>query len=154
MARRLIKRRGRRSLSEVEIDKHVGSRVRTRRTLLGLNQTQLGDACGITFQQLQKYESGTNRIGASRLYQLSQILDVSVSYFYEDLPGELGLSTQRKTRRASDDADIDMMRKRETLQLVRAYYRIDDAQVRHRLRDFVRAVAGERRQGRQPGGRT
>ena len=154
MARRLIKRRGRRSLSEVEIDKHVGSRVRTRRTLLGLNQTQLGDACGITFQQLQKYESGTNRIGASRLYQLSQILDVSVSYFYEDLPGELGLSTQRKTRRASDDADIDMMRKRETLQLVRAYYRIDNAQVRHRLRDLVRAVAGERRQGRQPGGRT
>ena len=72
------------------IDGHVGSRVRTRRTLLGLNQSQLGDALGLTFQQVQKYERGSNRISASRLFHLSKILDVPVSYFYEDMPDELG----------------------------------------------------------------
>ncbi len=132
------------------IDGHVGSRVRTRRTLLGLNQTQLGDALGITFQQVQKYENGSNRIGASRLYQISKILDVPVSYFYEDMPDDMGRKTLPVKPPPRDESEPDTMHKRETLELVRAYYRIENAAVRNRLRETVRAVAGEKRRGRRP----
>ena len=97
------------------VDVHVGSRVRLRRTLLGMNQTQLGKALGVTFQQVQKNERGTDRIGASRLYQLSRILDVPVSFFFDELVDE--------AKAASPD-DISLTR--ETLELVRAYYRIRD----------------------------
>ena len=127
------------------IDAHVGCRVRTRRTLLGLNQTQLGEALGITYQQVQKYERGSNRIGASRLYHLSKILDVPVSYFYEDMPEELGEAPQPAERPSREERELDIMHKRETLELVRAYYRIEDAEVRQRLRETIRALAGERR---------
>ncbi|MBT7504712.1 MAG: helix-turn-helix transcriptional regulator, partial [Rhodospirillales bacterium] len=71
------------------VDIHVGARVRLRRTLLGISQERLGDAVGLTFQQIQKYERGANRIGASRIYELSRILDVPVSFFFEDMPDEL-----------------------------------------------------------------
>ncbi|MBL4614923.1 MAG: helix-turn-helix transcriptional regulator, partial [Magnetovibrio sp.] len=71
------------------VDVHVGARLRQRRTLLGMSQEKLGEAVGLTFQQIQKYERGANRIGASRLYQLSNVLDVSVSYFFEEMPGEV-----------------------------------------------------------------
>ncbi len=127
------------------IDAHVGHRVRTRRTLLGLNQTQLGEALGISFQQVQKYENGSNRIGASRLYHLSKILDVPVSYFYEDMPEELGEAPQPAEHPSREERELDIMHKRETLELVRAYYRIEDAEVRQRLRETVRALARERR---------
>ena len=127
------------------IDAHVGHRVRTRRTLLGLNQTQLGEALGISFQQVQKYENGSNRIGASRLYHLSKILDVPVSYFYEDMPEELGEAPQPAERQSREERELDIMHKRETVELVFAYYRIEDAEVRQRLRETVRALAGERR---------
>ena len=154
MARQSRKMQGRRSLSEVEIDKHVGSRVRTRRTLLGLNQSQFGKACGIAFQQIQKYERGSDRIGASRLYQISKILDVPVSYFYEDMPEELGQSTPPVTPPTGDEAEPDTMHKRETLELVRAYYRIENADLRGRLRNTIRAIAGEKGRGRPPGVRS
>lgn len=137
------------------IDGHVGSRVRTRRTLLGLNQTQLGNALGIAFQQVQKYERGSNRIATSRLYQISKILDVPIGYFYEEMPDELRRLAPSMNRSAREsvpnDSDLDTMHKRETLELVRAYYRIEDAGVRDRLRDMVRAIAGEKRRGRPPG---
>ncbi len=136
------------------IDGHVGSRVRTRRTLLGLNQTQLGDTLGLTFKQVQKYEKGSDRIGASRLYQISKILEVPVSYFYEDMPEELGQSVTPVTPPTKDEAEPDTIHKRETLELVRAYYRIKDADIRDRLRLTVRAIAGERRRGRPPGVRS
>ena len=126
------------------IDAHVGHRVRTRRTLLRLNQTQLGEALGISFQQVQKYENGSNRIGASRLYHLSKILDVPVSYFYEDMPEELGEAPQPAEHPSREERELDIMHKRETLELVRAYYRIEDAEVRQRLRETVRALAWER----------
>ncbi len=112
------------------IDAHVGSRVRVRRTLLGLSQTQLGVRMGITFQQIQKYEWGTNRISASRLYQMSHILDVPVSYFFDDLDEGAGAW--------SPD---DIMVKRETLEFVRAYYRIGDPAVRERLFGMTKAMA-------------
>ncbi len=132
------------------IDGHVGSRVRTRRTLLGLSLEKLGETLGVSYQQLQKYEKGSNRISASRLYQMSQILDVPVSYFYEDMPDELGRKTLPVKPPARAEGDSDTMHKRETLELVRAYYRIENADIRKRLRDTVRAVAGERRRGRRP----
>ncbi len=105
---------------------------------------------GITFQQVQKYENGSNRIGASRLYHLSKILDVPISYFYEDMPDELGRQTLPVKPPPRDESEPDTMHKRETLELVRAYYRIENAAVRQVLRDTVRAVAGERRRGRRP----
>lgn len=126
------------------IDVHVGTRVRLRRTLLGMSQEKLGQAIGLTFQQVQKYERGANRIGASRLYDLSRVLDVPISFFFDDLPSEIdgadGFSPSQGFR---DEAtgDSNPMAKRETLELVRAYYRIPDPQLRRRLFDLAKALA-------------
>ena len=124
------------------IDIHVGKRVRLRRTLLGMSQEKLGKAINLTFQQVQKYERGTNRIGSSRLYQLSQVLDIPVSYFFDDLPIEI---TARKSPGLTDvkvaSFQGDPLVKRETLELVRAYYRITDPSVRRRIFELVKAVA-------------
>jgi transcriptional regulator with XRE-family HTH domain len=123
------------------VDVHVGSRVRLRRTLLGMSQEKLGDAVGLTFQQIQKYERGANRIGSSRLYQFSQVLDVPVSFFFDDMPPEV-----TGGRRVSGDGGeaperTDQFTKRETLELVRAYYRIGEPAIRKRVFDLVKAIA-------------
>jgi transcriptional regulator with XRE-family HTH domain len=125
------------------IDVHVGSRVRLRRTLLGMSQEKLGDALGLTFQQVQKYERGTNRIGSSRLFQLSRILDVPVSFFFDDLPGELGVGGAAPgfAEPGQQPIERDQMSRRETLELVRAYYRIPDPQVRRRIFDLMKSIA-------------
>ncbi len=112
------------------IDVHVGSRVRLRRTLLGMSQTHLGEKLGITYQQIQKYERGFTRISASRLYQTSHILGVPVSFFFDDFAEGAGA-------RSPDD----ILLKRETLELVRAYYRIGDPAVREGLRKLTKAMA-------------
>jgi len=122
------------------VDIHVGGRVRLRRTLLGMSQEKLADALGLTFQQVQKYERGANRIGASRLHQLSRILEVPVAFFFE----EMGSSPAPNAQPADSDAgsfEHDPMTKRETLELVRAYYRIPDEKVRKRIFEMVKAVA-------------
>jgi transcriptional regulator with XRE-family HTH domain len=141
------------------IDTHVGTRVRLRRTLLGMSQEKLGEALGLTFQQVQKYERGANRIGAGRLYHLSKVLDVPVSFFFDDLPetegrpAAIGLSGMSETPVESFEAEA--MSRRETLELVRAYYRINDAAVRKRVFDLVKSmsvpVPGAKRRGRPPG---
>src|SRR6202140_732638 len=125
-------------------DVHVGARVRLRRTLLGMSQEKLGDAIGLTFQQVQKYERGANRIGASRLYDLSRVLDVPVSFFFDDIKAE----TLEAAERGPDGHEPpdgghepDPMMRRETLELVRAYYRIPDTQIRRRLFDLTKAIA-------------
>jgi len=100
------------------VDRHVGSRVRLRRTLLGMSQEQLGERAGLTFQHVQKYERGANRISAGRLFRIACALDVRVSYFFDDLPQEA--PSDRQAPR-SDDAD-DIMTRRETLELVAAFY--------------------------------
>jgi transcriptional regulator with XRE-family HTH domain len=123
------------------IDVHVGSRVRLRRTLLGMSQEKLGEALGLTFQQVQKYERGVNRIGSSRLYQLSQILDVPVSFFFDDLPPGLVGASPGLAEAAAQRFEPDPMIKRETLELVRAYYRVADPAVRKRLFELIKAVA-------------
>jgi transcriptional regulator with XRE-family HTH domain len=116
---------------------HVGSRVRLRRTLLGLSQEKLGEAIGLTFQQVQKYERGANRISASRLFDLSGVLDVPVSFFFD------GMADQSAPAPAPmpEAGEPDPMHKRETLELVRAYYRITDPTVRKRIFDLTKAVA-------------
>ncbi|WP_353858348.1 helix-turn-helix transcriptional regulator [Azospirillum formosense] len=130
------------------IDVHVGSRVRLRRTLLGMSQEKLGEAIGLTFQQVQKYERGANRIGASRLFDLSRVLDVPVSFFFDDMPAEAAAAPVDDDEAGgagfeerSGGYEPDPMAKRETLELVRAYYRINDPSVRKRLFELTKAVA-------------
>jgi transcriptional regulator with XRE-family HTH domain len=127
------------------IDVHVGSRVRLRRTLLGMSQEKLGEAIGLTFQQVQKYERGANRIGASRLYDLSRVLDVPVSFFFDDMPSDSDAQASADysggAEEKSGSFEPDPMAKRETLELVRAYYRITDPQVRKRLFELTKSVA-------------
>ena len=130
------------------IDVHVGSRVRLRRTLLGMSQEKLGEAIGLTFQQVQKYERGANRIGASRLFDLSRVLDVPVSFFFDDMPAEAAAAPvdddeagAAGVEERSGGYEPDPMAKRETLELVRAYYRINDPSVRKRLFELTKAVA-------------
>jgi transcriptional regulator with XRE-family HTH domain len=126
------------------VDVHVGARVRLRRTLLGMSQEKLGDALGLTFQQVQKYERGTNRIGASRLYHLSRVLDVPVEFFFEEIDhGQLqadyhpGLSEP-----AAPPFEGEKGAGRETLELMRVYQRITDVALRRRLFDLAKALAG------------
>jgi len=140
------------------IDIHVGKRLRLRRTLLGMSQERLGESLGLTFQQVQKYERGANRIGSSRLFELGQILDVPVSFFFDDMPGAAGGSPQGihgggsmglAEEGATFEHDLDdglSLDKRETLELIRAYYRIGDPAVRKRLFELTKAL------GNLPGG--
>lgn len=129
------------------VDEHVGKRVRLRRQLLGMSQEKLGGALGLTFQQVQKYERGANRIGASRLFEMSRVLDVPVAFFFEEMDG--GSDARRPRRKAgingfAEDGAVfesDVFSKRETLELVRAYNRIGDASVRKRLFDLMKACA-------------
>ncbi|MEO0035787.1 MAG: hypothetical protein RLZZ501_1810, partial [Pseudomonadota bacterium] len=130
------------------IDIHVGGRVRLRRTLLGMSQEKLGEAIGLTFQQVQKYERGANRIGASRLFDLSRVLDVPVSFFFDDMSEEVSKKSPREILRPEFDSgaedyvhEPDPMTKRETLELVRAYYRITDPHVRKRVFELAKALA-------------
>ena len=126
------------------VDIHVGARLRQRRTLLGMNQTKLGEALGVTFQQVQKYENGRNRISASRLYRLSQVFDVSILYFFEDMPPEVAansLATKgRGKAKKPPSYEPNPMHKRETLELVRAYYKIENVDVRKRLYEFTKTL--------------
>ncbi|MGJ3260379.1 MAG: helix-turn-helix domain-containing protein [Rhodospirillales bacterium] len=128
------------------VDVHVGSRVRLRRTMLGMSQEKLGEAVGLTFQQIQKYERGANRIGCSRIYQFSSILDVPVAFFFQDMPAEaLGAAAKAAAKgmsgNAGESAGDDPLSRQETLELVRAYYRIQDPQVRKRVFDLLLSMA-------------
>ncbi len=126
------------------IDIHVGARVRLRRNLFGLSQTDLGKMLGITFQQIQKYERGVNRISASRLFNLSRVLDVPISFFFEDLSPAAAGAGKRRARGLSEAPaaaiDSDVLNKRETGELIRAYYRVTDPRLRKRVLDLLKAV--------------
>jgi transcriptional regulator with XRE-family HTH domain len=121
------------------IDRHVGSRVRMRRMMLAMSQEKLGDALGLTFQQVQKYEKGTNRIGASRLQQISQILQVPVEFFFEGAP------TVHESGNAGADASAnyvsDFLASSEGLSLTKAFTRIKDPKLRRRIVDLVEEIA-------------
>ncbi len=125
------------------VDVHVGTRVRLRRTLLGMTQTGLGDAIGLTFQQVQKYERGVNRIGSSRLFDLARVLDVPINFFFDEMPKDVATKyggVSRGMAEGAEEFDPDIVSRRETLELVRAYYKIESPQVRKRLFEMVKAL--------------
>lgn len=133
------------------IDIHVGARIRLRRTLLGMSQERLADAIGLTFQQVQKYERGANRVGSSRLFDLAKVLDVTISYFFEDMasgvsemtPSALSGASINTLEHTRDTYGVvaDPMTRRETLELVRAYYKIPDPTIRKRITELTRSIA-------------
>jgi len=126
-------------------DAEIGRRIRALRLERGLSQTDLGNLLGVTFQQIQKYERGANRIGSSRLHQFSKVLDVPVAYFFHGLDGEDGGGADTAGRGGlaetpAERFDDDIMTRRETIELIRAYYRIGDVRIRRRLMDLTKAL--------------
>jgi transcriptional regulator with XRE-family HTH domain len=131
--------------SPTTADRSMGNRLRLRRKVLGLSQEKLAQALGITFQQVQKYEKGVNRVSPSRLVDLANTLDVSVPYFFQEMSAEVEGQTPSMLMNAKAlptiENEKDPMVKRETLELVRAYYRIPDPVVRKRLAEMIKTVA-------------
>lgn len=126
------------------IDIHVGSRVRFRRMLLGMSQEKLGEKLGLTFQQVQKYEKGINRIGASRLFDLAQVLGVSVQFFYEEAPSsEPQLAPDGLAEKHDEHSIVEFLRSRDGLELNRAFVRISDAKARRAIVELVRSLAND-----------
>lgn len=131
------------------IDVHVGQRLRQRRMLVGMSQERLGDTVDLTFQQIQKYERGSNRMGASRIFRFSQVLAVPVSYFYDEMAtsivanqAHVGFAENKQT--ALDDDEMpqpDLMQRRETIDLVRAFYKITDPKQRRKVLELIKAMA-------------
>jgi transcriptional regulator with XRE-family HTH domain len=122
------------------VDVHVGSRVRLRRTLLGMSQEKLGEAIGLTFQQVQKYERGANRIGASRLFELSQVLDVPVAFFFDDMSAITSGGPVPGLSAAPEDFDSAALSRREILELARAFDRIKDEKVRKSVLELTKSL--------------
>ena len=122
------------------VDVHVGARMRQRRVLLGMSQTTLGTTAGLTYQQIQKYERGANRIGSSRLYEFAEVLDVSVSYFFDDLPSDALPIRPRSSRDRKGLGEID-----EALKLVRAHYQIREDRARKSIFEMIKAVGAAAR---------
>ncbi len=125
------------------IDAHAGAQLRQRRTLLGMSQTTLGDALGLNFQQVQKYERGTDRISASRLFDLLRVLDVPVEYFFEGMPTAVAASSPAQSggkAKKPPGYEPNPMAKRETLELVRAYYKIRGPEIRKRLFEMTKTL--------------
>ena len=144
MATRIPRRPGRRKSDRPDpTDVHVGSRVRLRRNMMGLSQEKLGEALGLTFQQVQKYERGANRVGASRLWELSGILDVPVQFFFDTADPVRAAPLGGFAEGAQETFDADPLHRRDTRELIGAYYRIDNAAVRRRLFDLAKALAAE-----------
>jgi transcriptional regulator with XRE-family HTH domain len=133
------------------VDIHVGSRVRYRRMIIGMSQEKLGEKMNLTFQQIQKYEKGTNRIGASRLFQLSKILEVPVGYFFEDAFASSAPSNAMPGMREPQQEALllDFLNSREGLDLNRAFAKIHDPKVRRRVIDLVRALSEEKAEAKE-----
>ncbi len=122
------------------IDVHVGSRVRLRRTMQGMSQEKLGESLGITFQQIQKYEKGANRIGASRLQNISRVLNTPVAFFFEDAPSSGEGNIKGMSESSSTNYVVDFLSSSEGLQLNRAFVKISDAKVRRKIIDLVKVL--------------
>ena len=132
------------------VDVNAGVRLKIRRNLIGLSQGDLGKASGLTFQQIQKYERGTNRMSASRLKQFSNILSVPVSYFFDEMP--TSFTTQGFAESKQESLDIpehvaddsyDLLQRRETIDLIRAYYKIQDPKQRRKVFELIRSMSDE-----------
>ncbi len=129
------------SLEPDPVDIHVGQRVAVRRKLLKLSQMDLANHVGYSYQQVQKYEHGTNRVSASVLYEFSGALDVPVSFFFEELPTKASKRGRRKKTRTPTGFASDPMSKQDVIKLVRAFDRITDPKTRKKLLEMVRAAA-------------
>lgn len=127
------------------IDAHVGTRVRLRRMLLGMSQEKLGEHLGLTFQQVQKYEKGVNRIGASRLFDLSRVLGVPIQFFYDEAPAEIIDASPAPgfAERPTETYVIEFLSTREGLELNKAFVKITDPRVRRSVVELVRTLGGE-----------
>lgn len=127
------------------VDIHVGSRLRIRRSLLGLSQEKLAGKIGITFQQIQKYERGLNRISAGRLYHIGKVLQVPVSYFFENIRAEeeAGLTGLADNEQEAFSGQEDIMKSKETLDLLRIYYSCEDPEKRKAIREFIKTMVKE-----------
>lgn len=125
------------------IDRHVGSRVRMRRMLVGMSQEKLGDALGVTFQQIQKYEKGTNRISASRLQTIAKVLGVPVEFFFEGSPQPVAMNETGFAEIGQTTFVADFLSTGEGVQLNKAFVRIKDPKIRRRIIDLVATIAGE-----------
>ncbi len=144
--KRTLKRKGKRATkgSADPLDKYVGTRIRARRLGVGWSQTKLGEAVGVTFQQVQKYENGTNRVGASNLFKASKALGVEVAYFYEGMPEGLWKPGARRSKGLADQLvsfSHDPLNSREGIELAHNYFRIADVKVRRRLFQFIKSLA-------------
>lgn len=124
-------------------DVHVGSRIRLRRNMTGMSQEKLGERLGITFQQIQKYEKGTNRVGASRLQAIAGILNVPVAFFFEDVPGQEGGGVRGFAEDQGAGFSIEASTSAEGLQLNRAFFKIADTRVRRKIIELVKTLAAE-----------
>ena len=127
------------------IDAHVGSRVRMRRMLLSMSQEKLGGYLGLTFQQVQKYEKGVNRIGASRLYDMAKALGVPVQFFYEDAPGKDSAtgSVTGFSETPDENYVVEFLASREGLELNKAFVKITDPRLRRTVIDLIRSLSGD-----------
>jgi len=124
------------------VDKHVGDRIRVRRKLLGMNQEKVGEGLGVTFQQVQKYENGANRVSASRLFQISKILNVPVPYFFDNVPVDAA-SHARRLRDDGKAVPADMLTSRKSLKLIQAYYGIPSPALREIVFRLIEALADD-----------
>ncbi len=134
------------------VDIHVGERIKLRRKLLGLSQQQMAKKLGLTFQQIQKYEKGLNRVGASRLWDISRVLNVSMDFFFSDMEKDVEIQSpmmlsvqdaehEKMLHEEHDSMDFDPMKRRETLELVRAYYKINNRKIAKYLFDLIIAMS-------------
>ena len=127
-----------------DMDVHVGQRLRVRRSLLGLSQEKLAESIGLTFQQIQKYERGTNRISAGRLFDMSKVLDVPVGYFFEQYGKTSNMNVAHGLSDNDQDGfehDGDIMARKETIDLVRVYYSVEDEEARKDILKFIKSMA-------------
>jgi len=126
------------------VDVHVGQRIKLRRTLMGMTQGKLGECIGLTFQQLQKYERGANRVSASKLWQLGNVLKVPISFFFDDMPQSVKDAFpdyQGETSESYIPEEHLTLHRRQTLELVRTFSKLQDPTIRKRIIDVVRAIA-------------
>jgi len=129
-------------MSAHPVDIHVGKRLRFRRSILGMSQQELGKSVGVTFQQVQKYERGLNRIGSGRLYDISVVLDVPVNFFFDDMDGKSGIAlVPGFAEKGGDKFKKEELSSKETLGLVRAYYKISDPKIRKKVLGLIKAMS-------------
>ncbi len=133
-----------RPFTPTAVDEHIGQRVQLRRVMMGLSQKDLAKICGVTFQQIQKYETAGNRISASRLFELSTALETPVSFFFQGLPGNTPMETRggKSTGRVAEQKNDDPLAKNESLQLINLYWKLPDDDQRKMIMKMLRTLNG------------